>query len=88
MVREVDPIPETEIKNGNPPFERHDRQTGHTDSGGPDCPNPSWTESRRPVAPKIEVFQAGVLVLMVDSTFSSPAANGPVPGRNVSCTQS
>jgi hypothetical protein len=87
----VDEIPETEIKNGNTPFDVTTTGPVTPIPGAPDCPNRRWTEDINDLAftsAKIEVFQAGVLVLTVDCTFSTPTTDGAVPGGNVSCTQS
>jgi hypothetical protein len=87
----VDEIPETEIKNGNTPFDVTTTEPVTPIPDAPDCPNPQWTEDINDLAftsAKIEVFQAMVLVLTVDCTFSPPTSNGLVPGGNASCTQS
>lgn len=85
-------IPESEIKNGNTPFAVETTPPVSPIAGAPDCPNPNWTEEITDLAfttATITVEQPpGTLVLTVSCTFGSPTANGPVPGGNVSCTQS
>lgn len=90
-VKGGEPIPETEIKNGNLPFDVETDEPVTPIPGAPECPNPKWTEDITDVAftsATIRVSQGGVLVLTVSCTFSSPTADGPVPGSNVSCTSS
>jgi hypothetical protein len=84
-------IPEEEIKNGNTPFSVETLAPPSTIAGAPDCPNPSWTETIDDLSftsATITVEQPpGTVVLVVSCTFGSPTSNGPVPGSNVSCTQ-
>jgi hypothetical protein len=68
----VDEIPETEIKNGNTPFDVTTTGPETPIPGAPDCPTPQWTEDINDLeftSARIQVFQAGVLVLTVDCTF-------------------
>lgn len=85
-------IPEDEIKNGTTPFLVNTAAPTTPIPGAPDCPNPQWTESITDLAftsATITVEQPpGTVVLTVSCTFSAPTANGPVPGGQVSCTQS
>ena len=85
-------IPAAEIKNGNTPFSVVTVAPNPVIAGAPDCPNTNWTELIEDLAftsATITVQQPpGTLVLTVTCAFSSPTANGPVPGSNVSCTQS
>jgi hypothetical protein len=85
-------IPEDEIKNGTTPFSVITTAPVTPIVGAPDCPNPQWTEAITDLAftsATVTVEQpAGTLVLTVSCTFSSPTANGSVPGGNVTCTQS
>ena len=85
-------IPAAEIKNGTTPFGVTTTPPTTPIAGAPDCPNPNWTEAitdLRFTSATITVEQpAGTLVLTVSCTFSAPTSNGPVPGGNVSCTQS
>ena len=85
-------IPAAEIKNGTTPFGVTTNAPTTPIAGAPDCPNPQWTEAITDLSftsATITVQQpAGTFVLTVSCTFSSPTSNGPVPGGNVSCTQS
>jgi hypothetical protein len=85
-------IPEDEIKNGTTPFSVMTTPPATPIAGAPDCPNPQWTEAitdLRFTSAVITVEQPpGTVVLTVTCSFSTPTANGPVPGGNVSCTQS
>jgi hypothetical protein len=85
-------IPQGEIKNGNLSFSVETDPPVTPIPGAPECPNPNWTEDITDLAftsATITVEQPpGTLVLTVTCQFSSPTANGPVPGGNVSCTQS
>jgi len=91
-VRGSQAIPQDEIKNGNTPFAVMTEPPVTPIPGAPECPNPNWTENITDLAftsATITVEQPpGTLVLTVSCTFSSPTANGPVPGGNVTCTQS
>jgi hypothetical protein len=84
-------IPEEEIKNGTTPFSVATLAPAPTIAGAPDCPNTSWTETIDDLSftsATITVEQPpGTVVLTVSCTFSSPTSNGPVPGGQVSCTQ-
>lgn len=90
-VRGSQAIPETEIKNGNTPFSVETEPPVTPILGAPDCPNPNWSEDIVDLSftsATITVEQPpGTLVLTVTCVFSSPTANGPVPGANVTCTQ-
>jgi hypothetical protein len=85
-------IPASEIKNGNTPFSVETTPPVTPIPGAPDCPNANWTENITDLSftsATITVEQPpGTLVLTVSCQFSSPTANGPVPGGNVTCTQS
>jgi hypothetical protein len=85
-------IPESEIKNGTTPFSVETERPVTPIAGAPDCPNPNWTEDITDLAftsATITVEQPpGTLVLTVTCLFGTPTANGPVPGSNVTCTQS
>ena len=80
----VDEIPETEIKNGNTPFDVTTTGPVTPIPDAPDCPNTQWREDINDLAftgAKIEVLQAGVLVLTVDCTFSPTNRERPGAGR-------
>ena len=85
-------IPASEIKNGNTPFNVTTEAPDPIIPGAPDCPNTNWTETIDDLAftsATITVEQPpGTVVLTVTCTFGSPTSDGPVPGANVSCTQS
>jgi hypothetical protein len=85
-------IPESELKNGNTPFDVTTEAPVSPIPGAPGCPNSNWTETITDVAftsATITVEQPpGTVVLTVTCTFSSPTTNGVVPSKNVSCTSS
>jgi hypothetical protein len=85
-------IPEEEIKNGNVSFSVATALPVTPIAGAPDCPNPNWTEDIVDLAFTSAIITVeqppGTVVLTVTCTFSSPTANGPVPGGNVTCVQS
>jgi hypothetical protein len=85
-------IPEEEIDNGNLAFSVETEPPQTPIPGAPGCPNANWTEDITDLAFNSAIITVeqprGTLVLTVSCTFSSPTANGPVPGGNVSCTQS
>jgi len=85
-------IPEEEIKNGTTPFNVTTEPPVTPIPGAPDCPNPNWTEEITDLAFTSAVITVeqpvGTLVLTVTCTFGTPTSNGPVPGNNVTCTQS
>jgi hypothetical protein len=85
-------IPESELKNGNTPFNVTTEAPVSPIPGAPGCPNSNWTETITDVAftsATITVEQPpGTVVLTVTCTFSSPTTNGVVPSKNVSCTSS
>jgi hypothetical protein len=85
-------IPQSEIKNGNTPFDVTTAAPVSPIPGAPGCPNPNWTETITDVAftsATLTVEQPpGTVVLTYTCTFSSPTSDGPVPARNVSCTHS
>jgi len=85
-------IPEDEIKNGTTPFSVETEAPVTPIPGAPECPNPNWTEDITDLAftsATITVEQPpGTLVLTVTCQFGTPTANGPVPGSNVTCSQS
>jgi hypothetical protein len=84
-------IPEEEIKNGNVTFNVATAAAVSPIPGAPECPNPQWTETITDVAftsAIITVEQpAENVVLTVSCTFSPATTNGPVPGSQVTCTQ-
>ncbi len=86
----VEPIPESEIKNGTTPFDVATDEPVTPVPGAPGCPNAGWTENITDVAftsATITVEQpVGTLVLTVSCTFDPPTSDGPVPGGTVSCT--
>jgi hypothetical protein len=83
-------IPESEIENGNTPFDVETAAPETPVPGAPGCPNANWVENIIDVAftsATITVEQPpGTLVLTVTCTFATPTSNGAVPGSNVSCT--
>jgi hypothetical protein len=85
-------IPASEIKNGNTPFAVVTVAPNPIIAGAPDCPNTNWTERIDDLAFTSAVITVeqppGTLVLTVTCQFATPTANGPVPGSNVTCTQS
>ncbi|HEX5993721.1 MAG TPA: hypothetical protein VFY84_01130 [Jiangellales bacterium] len=85
-------IPESEIKNGNTPFAVVTDPPVTPVAGAPDCPNPNWTEDivdMRFTSAVLVIDQpAGTEVLTVTCTISPPSADGPIPGKDVSCTSS
>jgi hypothetical protein len=86
-------IPKGEIKNGNTPFGPVTTNAPVSPiPGAPGCPNTQWTENITDVAFTSAIITVqqppGTTVLTVSCTFSPATANGPVPGGNVSCTQS
>jgi hypothetical protein len=91
-VQGTQPIPATEIKNGNVSFNVRTDQPVTPIPGAPDCPNPQWTEAITDLSFTSAVITVeqppGTVVLTVSCTFSTPTSNGSVPGGNVSCTSS
>lgn len=85
-------IPEEEIKNGNTPFAVETDPPMTPVAGAPDCPNPQWIEEivdMQFTSAVITVDQPmDTLVLTVSCTIDPPSANGPIAGRDVSCTSS
>ncbi len=85
-------IPESELKNGNTPFDVETDAPETPIAGAPGCPNSNWIENIIDVAftsATITVEQpAGTVVLTVTCTFSEPTSNGEVPASNVNCTSS
>lgn len=84
-------IPQTDIKNGNTPFNVTTLPPQSPVPGAPACPNTNWTETITDVAftsATITVYQAGALVLTVACTFTPQTVDGSVPTRNISCTSS
>jgi hypothetical protein len=85
-------IPQSEIKNGNTPFNVTTNPPVTPIEGAPGCPNSQWIEDITDLSftsATITVEQPpGTLVLTVSCTFSSPTSNGLVPSGNVSCTSS
>jgi hypothetical protein len=88
----VQQIPESEIKNGNTPFDVATASPQTPVPGAPGCPNANWTENIIDVAftsATITVEQPpGTVVLTVSCSFSSPTANGAVPRGDVDCSSS
>jgi len=88
----VQRIPESEIKNGNTPFDVRTEAPVSPVPGAPECPNTNWIENITDVAftsATITVEQPpGTLVLTVTCSISPPSSNGVVPGRSVTCTSS
>lgn len=90
----VQQIPETEIKNGNTPFDVTTQTPVTPIAGAPDCPNTNWIENITDLSftsATIKVFQpseTNTLVLTVVCTFSPATSNGLVPSGSVSCTSS
>jgi hypothetical protein len=93
----VQEIPQGSVKNGTVAFNVATAAPQSPVPGAPACPNANWTETITDVAftsATIVVRQPsteealGPIVLTVTCTFASPTTNGPVPGSNVSCTQS
>ncbi len=87
-----EPIPKSEIKNGNTPFAVTTQSPTTPVPGAPDCSNPNWIEDITDMAftsATITVEQPpGTVVLTVSCTFSSPTSDGSVPGSDVTCTSS
>jgi hypothetical protein len=85
-----EPIPESELKNGNTPFSVITVAPVTPIPGAPGCPNPNWTESIDDLAftsATITVEQpAGTVVLTVSCTFSAPTSDGLVPKGGVTCS--
>jgi hypothetical protein len=80
-------IPETEVKNGNTPFDVSTTTPQSPIPGAPDCPNRKWTETITDVSfttATLTVTQGGVIVFQQTYTFSPPTSNGAVPGGQVS----
>jgi hypothetical protein len=88
----TEPIPESEIKNGNTPFSVETDSPVTPVPDAPECPNSQWIEDIIDVAFTSAVITVeqpvGTLVLTVSCTFSPATSNGPVPGGTVSCTSS
>jgi hypothetical protein len=87
-----EPIPAEELKNGTTPFKVTTQAPVSPIPGAPGCPNPNWTETISDLAftsATLTVEQpVGNVVLTVSCTFTSPTANGGVPGGNVVCVVS
>jgi len=83
-------IPESELKNGNTPFDVTTVAPVTIIPGAPDCPNTNWTEKITDLSftsAVITVEQpAGTTVLTVSCSFSPPTTNGAVPRASVTCT--
>lgn len=82
-------IPESELKNGNTPFDVATVPPDPIIAGAPDCANPNWTETIDDLAftsATITVEQpAGTVVLTISCTFDPPTADGAVNKQTVSC---
>jgi hypothetical protein len=85
-------IPQSEIKNGNTPFNVTTNPPVTPIAGAPGCPNTQWTEDITDLSFTSAVITVqqppGTTVLTVSCGFSPATSNGPVPGGNVSCTSS
>ncbi|HEU0033276.1 MAG TPA: hypothetical protein VFQ53_21735 [Kofleriaceae bacterium] len=83
-------IPASEFKNGTVAFDVYTKAPAATVEGAPDCANSMWTEVIQDLAftsATITVQQPeGTAVLTVSCSFSSPTADGAVPGTQVTCT--
>lgn len=86
------PVPQSEIKNGNTPFQVDTVEPSPVIPGAPDCPNPNWTESIDDLSftsATIDVQQpAGNTVLTIECTFDPPTQDGAVNKNDVTCTSS
>jgi hypothetical protein len=85
-------IPAGEIKNGNTPFDVTTTPPVSPIPGAPGCANSNWTETIDDLAFTSATITVepppGTTVLTITCTFSTPTANGAVPGGNVTCSQS
>ena len=83
-------IPESELKNGNTPFDVATVPPVAIIPGAPDCPNTNWTEKITDLAFTSAVITVeqpfGNLVLTVSCTFTPATSNGAVPRATVSCS--
>ena len=90
-------IPNSQLKNGNTPFDVTTDPPVTPVVGAPDCPNSSWTETitdmaftqatvvvEQPAGPL--PTQTGPVVFTTTCTFSKPTSDGLVPAKNVSCS--
>ena len=87
-----EPIPASEIKNGNTPFGVVTQSPVTPVPRSPECPNTNWIEDITDMAFTSAIITVeqppGTVVLTVSCTFSSPTSDGAVPGSQVSCTSS
>lgn len=82
-------IPESELKNGNTPFDVQTVPPVAIIPGAPDCPNTNWTERITDLSFTSAVITVeqpfGTIVLTVSCTFAPATTNGAVPRAGVIC---
>lgn len=77
------PIPASDITNGNTSFDVFTALPVTPIVGAPDCPNPQWIEDINDLAftsATITVVQSGVATVVATCTFSPPTTDGLVTG--------